>query len=426
VNTTAPLHLVVIGAGVVGIITAIEARQRGLAVTLIDPEEPGGEHAASYGNAGWLSSHSVIPPSTPGLWKQLPRMLRDPAGPLKLDWTYVPKAASWLARYVMAGSTPAKVSRTAAALRPLLVGASGLHKRLADAAGVPELIEQRGVMHAYPSEQAFQADGLGWRIRRECGIAWTEFKGPALRDIEPALASRYQFGLVVDEVGRCRDPGAYLAALASYFRSLGGVIERAAAADFVLSPDNRLASVLTDRGEMPCDRAVIAAGIRSKPIAARLGDRLPLESERGYHVMIETPQHPPAHSIMTGDSKIVINPMLCGLRASGQVEIAGVDAAPDWRRADIVLNHLKAAVPGLGDPSRLTVRRWMGHRPSLPDGLPCIGPSRPSGDVIYAFGHGHVGLTASARTGRIAAQLAAGEFPEIAIEPFSPLRFLGR
>jgi D-amino-acid dehydrogenase len=170
---------------------------------------------------------------------------------------------------------------------------------------------------------------------------------------------------------------------------------------------------------------VVAAGARSKPLAASIGDRLPLETERGYHVMIEGAETGPRTSMMASDAKMVVNWTDKGLRAAGQVEIGGLDAAPNWKRAQVLRDHLLSMFPKLPkDLPAANVRTWFGHRPSMPDGRPCLGYSRASRDVVYAFGHGHVGLVSSARTGRVVAQLIGGREPEIPVAPFDPKRYL--
>src|SRR5437773_110023 len=201
---TAPTgrHVAIIGAGAVGVISAIEALRDGYRVTLIDPGEPGGTQAASYGNAGWLSSHSVIPPAEPGTWKKIPSYLMDPLGPLAVRWSYLPKALPWLISYLLSGWTEARVENTARALRPLLIDAPALHKKLAEEAGVGHLIERQGVMHVYPSRAAFDADRLGWSIRGRVGVKWLEISADEMRQREPDLHPRYQFGVLVEEAGR--------------------------------------------------------------------------------------------------------------------------------------------------------------------------------------------------------------------------------
>ena len=168
-------HVAIIGAGAVGVISAIEALREGHRVTLIDAGEPGGEQAASYGNAGWLSSHSVIPPAEPGIWKKVPGYLMDPLGPLAIRWSYLPKALPWLIKYLLSGWTEARVEKTAFALRDLLKDAPLLHRKLAEEAGVPELVERNGVMHVFPSRGNFDND-LGWRLRKKVGVEWMELE----------------------------------------------------------------------------------------------------------------------------------------------------------------------------------------------------------------------------------------------------------
>ena len=416
-------HVAIIGAGIIGVISAIEARRDGNRVTIIEPETPGGQQAASYGNAGWLGTHSVIPPAMPGVWRKLPHYLMDPLGPLAIRWTYFPRALPWLVRYLWSGWTEAKVEETARALRDLLKDAPILHKALAAEAGLSDLIEHQGVMHIYPSRAAFDAERLAWDIRGRVGVQWLELSGDEMRQREPDLDPRYGFGILVEEAGRCRDPGSYVAGLADHARALGADIVSARATGLKVE-SGRLKAVVTDRGEIACDAAVVAAGIRSRQLCATIGDHLPLETERGYHIMIENPGVNLRTSFMS-DTKMAVNAMEGGLRAAGQVEIAGLEAAPDWRRAEILRDHLLSLFPKLPRDLPMTrLRVWLGHRPSMPDGRPCIGHARATRDIVYAFGHGHVGLVGSARTGRLVAQLIAGRETEIPIGPFDPGRYL--
>ena len=417
-------HVVVIGAGAVGSATAIEALRAGLRVTVVEPDEPGGPQATSYGNAGWLSSHSVVPPALPGAWRKVPGWLADPLGPLALRWRYLPRATPWLLRYLASGWTEARVQRTANALRTLLADAPMLHARLAAEAGVPQLIEQRGLLHAYRSRSEFDADALGWRVRGRVGIRWEEWDEDELHRREPDLDLRYTLGIFVPEAGHCRNPGAYVAALARHALA-GGACRIAARATGFRIDGGRLRAVRTDAGDIACDVAVICAGARSAALAAAAGSSVPLESERGYHVVVEDAVVGPRTPVMVADGKLIAHWMDGGLRAAGQVEIGGLEAAPDWRRADILHSHLQSMFPRLAQaaPDAPAVKRWLGHRPSMPDGLPCIGPARASADIVLAFGHGHVGLCGSARTARLVAQLLAGVAPEVALAPFDPRRF---
>ncbi|MFB9949223.1 NAD(P)/FAD-dependent oxidoreductase [Rhizobium puerariae] len=415
---------VVIGGGAIGAMCALEILRRGLSVTILEPGEPGGEQAASFGNAGWLSSHSVLPPSEPGLWKKVPGYLLDPLGPLAIRPRRFPAALPWLLRYLAAGSSEEKLVRTAEALRSLLEDAPRLHARIAAEAGIRDLVrDDGGLLHIYPDRATFGREARAWRIRSGVGIEWQEMDDQSLHAMEPDLSPEYRFGVLVGEAGHCSDPGAYVAGLTGYAVARGASLLKTRATGFSFA-DGRLRAVRTGTGDVPADIAVIAAGIFSQPLARAAGDRIPLESERGYHVAIDAPEIVPSRPMMVHDRKIVITPVAGRLRAAGQVEIAGIAAAPNWQRAEILKQHLLATFPGLArDGAVGRLHAWQGHRPSTPDGLPCIGPSRATADVLHAFGHGHVGLASSARTGRLIGQIVAGEPPEIPLAPFSPKRF---
>lgn len=414
----------VIGAGAIGAQTAVQLVERGLDVVLIEPGRPGADHAASYGNAAWLSSHSVVPPATPGVWKQLPGWLMDPLGPLAVRPAYLPRSAGWLWRYLASASTEAKVSAIARHLRTLLIDAPRLHAEVAERAGLSHLIDATsGLMHVWPDRAAFQGDAFGWEIRRKAGVQWSELDGTEIAAMQPDLSRDYDFGIFVPEGGHCRNPGAYVAGLADYAERRGARRLDAQATGF-MQAGGRLTGVQTSAGSVSCGAAVIAAGARSRALAAQAGDRVPLETERGYHVTVEGGELPgPSIPVMVGDRKVIVTKLAQGIRCAGQVEIGGLEAAPDWRRAEILRKHLAEVIPSL-DTSNAKV--WMGHRPSTPDGMPVIGPASQIAGIVHAFGHGHVGLVGSARTGRLAAQLVTGETPDIDLGGFSPRRFLRR
>jgi D-amino-acid dehydrogenase len=415
--------VVIIGAGLIGAISAVNAVRAGHRVTLLEPDTPGGEQASSYGNAGWLSSHSVIPPAQPGTWKKVPGYLLDPLGPLAIRWAYLPHALPWLLRYLAAGATHARIAVIGQALRTLLVDAPALHAELAEQAGAAHLIARKGLLHVYPSRAEFEVEARAWDVRRAVGVQWRELGADEIRAHEPGLHERYRFGVLVEEAGHCRDPGAYVAALVAHARALGATIMRGRASGFRVE-QRRLRAVTTDTGDIACDAVVIAAGARSKALAAAAGDRVSLESERGYHATIAQPEAGPRTPVMASDAKVIATMMEGGLRVAGQVEIASFDAAPNWRRAEILRDHALAMFPALArDLPASRVRYWLGRRPSTPDGLPCIGYASASRDIIHAFGHGHVGLVSSARTGRLVAQLLSDRAPEIPLEPFDPRRF---
>lgn len=417
------MNILVIGAGIVGAATALRLTQAGHAVTILDPGEPGGEQAASYGNGCWLSPASVVPMSMPGIWKKVPKFLLDPLGPLAIRPAYLPRMLPWLIRFLAAGSTVAKVEATARALRPLLEDAPEQHRAIAADAGAEHLIHRQGILYIFPDRAAFDAEALAWRLRRDNGVRWIEIEADELRQREPALDRRYTFAVLVEAGGHCSDPGALVAALVAAACAQGAVLRRARATGFRIE-NAKLRAVLTEAGEVPAERAVIAAGAHSRALAAGLGDDVPLETERGYHAQVLDAETGPLTPTMPSDGKMSITRMAGGLRCAGQVELAGLDAAPNFRRAEILRDFLLRAYPTLTrDLPADRVKFWMGHRPSMADGLPVIGFSRATNDVLHAFGHGHVGLAAGPKTALWVTALLAGRDPGVDMAPYSARRF---
>ena len=415
--------VVVIGGGVVGLACAIELLRDGHRVTLVEPGSFGGEQAASYGNGTLLNPSSVIPMSSPGLWRKVPGYLMDPLGPLTIRWSYLPRLLPWLRRFVQAGSTAAKVAAIGRALQPLLANAPALHRTLAEEAGVGDLIARQGVLFVFPDRSAFEAEALSWRVRADNGVRWLELDEDELRQREPSLDRHYKFAVLIEENGQCRDPGAYVAALARHVVALGATILQSGATGFRIK-GGRLFAVTTRDGEVACDKAVIAAGAWSKVLAAAAGDRVFLQTERGYHVVISDPGIEPRYPVMPSDGKMACVMTPAGLRLAGQVELAGLEDGPNWKRAEVLLAFARKVYPELpADLPPERVKLWMGHRPSTPDGLPCLGLASGCSDVVHAFGHGHVGLTAAATTGKIVADLVAGRVPAFDLAPYSATRF---
>jgi D-amino-acid dehydrogenase len=406
----------------VGVCAASWLQRDGHSVFLVEPGNPG--EGASFGNAGCFNGSSVTPVAMPGVIRNLPHWLKDPLGPLSLRWSYLPSILPYLYRFMRA-ATPEKVRAQAKALRPLIAPTVPLVRELARDAGADALVHQRGHLYVYRSEAALAKDGLAWALRRENGVEVDEFDVDELRQLEPALSRDYVRGLLVRENGHTSNPFGLVSALLEHFRRQGGEVVRARALGFRLE-GGRLTAIRSDAGDLAADAAIVCAGAHSKPLAATLGNRVPLETERGYHLMIRDPEAMPRIPTADADGKFVATPMELGLRFAGTVELAGLDAPPDFRRARILLEQGRRMLPGLATrhaEERISV--WMGHRPSLPDSLPVLGPSRTTPDVIYAFGHGHIGMTAAPMTGKIVADLVAGRRAPIDIAPFAPGRFGG-
>jgi D-amino-acid dehydrogenase len=410
----------VIGAGMVGVCTASWLQRDGHSVFLVEAEEPG--HGASFGNAGCFNGSSVTPISMPGVIRNVPRWLFNPLGPLSLRWSYLPAIAPWLVRFMRAG-TPEKVRAQANALRPLVGPTLEALRPLVAAAGAEDLVHRLGHLYVYRSVESLKKDHLAWELRRKNGVEIDEFDADELRQLEPALSRDYVRGVLVRENGHTSNPLGLVERLLAQFLRSGGELVHARAHGFRLE-GRRLAAIQTDAGDLPADAAIVCTGAYSKPLAAALGDRVPLETERGYHLMISNPEIMPRIPTADADGKFVATPMDTGLRFAGTVELAGLAAPPDWRRARILLAQGRKMLPGLAaSHPEESISMWMGHRPSLPDSLPVLGPSSATPDVVYAFGHGHVGMTAAPMTGKIVADLVAGRPPAIDIASFAAGRF---
>ncbi len=412
-------HVTVIGAGVVGLASAAALVRRGHRVTLVDPRPPG--EYCSYGNAGCLSRASCVPLGLPGVWKKVPGWLADPMGPLSIRLRHLPTLAPWLWRFQRA-STAARVATIADALHALLDPTIERWRALAAWAGVPELIVQHGYAFAYDSAASFAADAFGHELRRRRGVALEVLEGAAIRAFDPALSPRTTHLVLLPQQGHCPNPLRLSQALAQALRSAGATFVRQRARAFDRS-DGHVARVITDGEPITADIVLIAAGAHSNALSSQLGGDVPMTTERGYHVMLESPTVAPRVPVMSGTGKYFATPMENGLRIAGGVELASLDAPPDWRRADALLAGARALLPQLLHGE---VTRWMGHRPSMPDSMPVLGRSPHAANVLFAFGHGHVGLTAAAPTAEIVADLVDQRTPAIDIRPFAAERFQRR
>jgi len=408
--------ITVIGAGIVGVAVASYLQRDGHSVTLVDRGPPG--EFTSMGNAGILSPGSVVPVGMPGVLKKVPQWLTDPAAPLSVKWGYLPQAAPWLWRFIRA-SRRDRVEQIADGLRPLLGQTFEAYRTLTHAAGCTDLINQSGYIAVYETEAAFRADALAWELRRARGVKVVDIDAAQIREHDPDLAPIYVRGVLLPEQGYVANPLWLTQRLFNHFIAAGGSYLQRDVTGFELS-GGKVGALSTTGGPLAVDRVVLAAGVFSAKLAAMLGTRVPLESQRGYHVHFPEPGISPRTPVMSGEYKFFVTPMADGLRNAGTVEIAGVEAPPTQARIDALVRHTRRMYPGARLDGMAT---WMGHRPCTPDSLPVIGQSRQFGNVYFAFGHGHTGLCGGAPTGRLVADLVAGRPPNIDPAPYSPERF---
>ena len=409
-------NVLVIGARIVGTCCALYLQREGFIVTLMDRGGPG--EGASLGNAGNLGIASCVPAAMPGLFKKILLMLLDPAAPLKLRWSHLPAALPWFVRFLRAASR--RRAEEIADARQSLLGRlhEGCAPLLADASA-EKLIAHSGLLMVWESDAVFEGARYAINLRRRRGVEFEILSGNEARNIEPALSSNVKHAVYVPRLAHVADPLRLTRTLAEHFTRRGGRILREQARGFEIGLDGPR-RVIADMGGHEVDQVVLSAGVWSRPLAAELGTRVPLEAERGYHAMFPDPRINLRVAVMSADRYIAITHMEHSVRASGIAEFAPVDAAPNWNYVRRIREHAGAVLPGL---NAAVGSQWMGPRPSHPDSKPVIGRSPRFRSVYFAFGHDHIGLALGGITGKLIGEIVAGRPPSIDLTPFRPDRF---
>jgi len=409
--------VLVIGAGSVGLAIALRLQQEGRQVTVIDRTGVAAE--ASRGNAGALAFTDIMPLASPGILRKAPRWLLDPLGPLSIAPAYLPRIAPWLFHFWRA-SFPERVKASAAAQAALMDLSIGETDAMLAAAGATDMLRSDGVLHLYESEAELAASQPGWQARADHGIAFTHLHGAqAIAELQPGLSSALVAATFLPAWKTVTDPLLLTLALARRFTELGGRLHLGEA--LALEPAAAgIVAPLAGAQRITAQQVVVAAGAWSHRLARTLGERIPLETERGYNTTLPVTAFELKRQLTFGGHGFVVTPLSCGVRVGGAVELAGLDAPPNYQRSEVLLAKAKRFMPGLATEGGT---QWMGFRPSLPDSLPAIGRAARDARVTYAFGHGHLGLTQAASTARLVADLMAGRPSALDLSPFRPQRF---
>lgn len=408
--------VVVVGAGIVGVCCALYLLRDGHRVVLLDRSAPG--EGASFGNGSIITEEAVVPVQTPGIQWKVPAMLMDPLGPLSIRWSYLPKLVPWLTRFVGASST-VQVETISISLKALLTGALAAYDPLLEAAGIQDMVRRSGWVSVYETDAGFKAYGPMLELQRRRGVRFDVLPAEELRQLEPSLAPVFKWGVFYPDVSHTVNNFRFVQELALAFVRLGGEIRTANVVGFV-QKDRQVSAVRTEAETISCSAVVIAAGAWSKALAAMLGSKLPLDTERGYHLTLPHAGVSPRIPVYSTERGFVCTPLENGLRIAGTVELGGLDAPPNWRRAERLYENASRWFPGL---DRREESRWMGFRPSMPDSVPVIGPAPHHKNAFFVFGHGHCGLSLAARTGELMAALFAGRDPGIDMAPYAADRF---
>jgi len=415
-DTHRPRHCTVVGAGIVGVCCAFALLRDGHRVTLIDRDEPG--RGCSFGNGGIIQVGASVPVATPGVLRQVPRMLLDPNGPLVIRWPYLPRLTPYLLRFI-AAARPDRVERISVAIAALLDGAIEAFREMLGAAGALDAIAHTGELYVYQSETAYRAARAAHDMRRRRGVRVEELSADEVRQLVPAIAPSVRRGVFLPDCMTATNPFHLTTRLVEAFRRDGGVVLRETLRD-IETDSGRRVTLLTDVGRHDVDRLVLATGAWSRRWAAKLGARIPMDTERGYHAMLSDPGIDLRVPVLSGDHRFAVTPMADGIRVAGTAELAGLEAPPDYRRAGMLLPMAEALLPGLRTRPH---ECWMGHRPSTPDSLPVIGRSQQFPEAFFAFGHGHLGLTLGPIAGKLVADLVAARPLSVDMEPYAAERF---
>lgn len=409
--------LIVVGAGIVGLACAWSAQRRGWRVTLVDRDFEGDR--ASHGNAGGIAVSECIPLNLSGLGLKPLHWLMDPLGPLAIRPTHAPKLLPWFMA-LRKVAEPGNYLRIAQALSALNDRSLADFEALLADAGLSGDLHKRGALTVYETRAAFEKDTEEWRLKRRLGVRWRSVDADELRALEPGLAPVFAQAVMLEDWAHIDDPLRIVAGLRRRVREQGAEFVTGNTVKLLGNHGDQVGVQLSDGRRLLADHMVVAAGAWSAELAHTLGDKALLESERGYNTTLPGSAARLNREVIFAERKFVATPLSVGLRIGGAAEFAGLQAPANYQRSDALLQLARRYLPGLDERD---ARKWMGHRPATPDSLPVIGPSRANAKVLYAFGHGHLGLTQSATTGELIGHLLAGSQAPIDLAPYTITRF---
>ncbi len=407
---------IVIGAGIIGTAIAHDLQKRGRRVVLVDRDAPG--KGASFGNMASIAVTEFMPASRPSVWRQIPGWMLDPEGPVRIRPSYMPRLVPWFLRFI-AASRPSKLRALEAQGAALCARSLNDTLELLGDVGLKDQISDEGCLSLYTDEAEFKADRDHIEILERFGFPHEVIGRQAIKALEPELSDKIGLAVLFPQNRSMKDPYKLVLALADRFTALGGRIERGEVTGFVRGEGIR-GVVLKDGRQLAADEVVICAGAFSARLAAMLDEPIPLETERGYHTQIMAPGILMKHSIIWPARAFMVTPTAGGIRVGGTVEMAGLDAAPDYRRSKVTVKRAKEALPNL---ECRECTEWMGHRPALPDTVPILSASARTRGLFYATGHGHLGLTYAATTARLMGDLITGMKPPVDLTPYRINRF---
>jgi glycine/D-amino acid oxidase-like deaminating enzyme len=408
-------EVAVIGAGFVGLSCAYWLMRDGHRVTLFDPQGPG--EGASYGNAATFANYACIPVNNPDVFRNLPRILFSSTSPLRIRWGYLPTLAPWLSRFLLS-ATPHRYEASAKALASLLNRALDGYREMLTIDGMSSFVRERECLYLYSNAASLQAAQPSLALRRSLGVKFETLDRDAIRQLEPNLAPIFEHGTLFNDSWFLSDPREFLRTLHASMQSRGLMHQRVGIDR--IEPTRNGVRLVGDNGRAyDAAHTIVCAGALSGPFARQCGDAVPLDTERGYHVHFPGASKLISRPCGWAERGFYMTPLTSGVRAAGTVELGGLTPHKNMSLLNLIRTSAKEALPGLPQPDS----DWLGFRPSLPDGLPVIGPSSNSPRVVYAFGHQHLGVTLGGVTGSVVADIVAGRTSPVDLGPYSPRRF---
>ena len=406
--------IAVIGAGIQGVCISLSLIKKGHKVTMFDRGEPG--NSASYGNAGHFSPYASVPMNRPDILVDVPSMLLSSNGPLALKWNYVPKMLPWFLKFIK-NCTKKNMLHTAKYMHQILDLALPAYDDLFQDVDITGLIENKGIIYFW-TDKDLKSRELEINIRKQLGVKQQLLTPKEIHDLEPHLNQIYHGGVLYPQARHTRNPKKILLKLFDLFLDRGGKFKKQNVETILFSSDDQ-PTVKTNQDAYKFDKAVIACGAFSKKLTDQVDEKIPLDTERGYHVHFKNHDHLLSRPVIFLNRGFGITPMEQGLRVVGTVEFGGLNNPLSKKRIQNLINNAKYLFPELGKHED----EWLGFRPTLPDFLPVIGPSKNHKNLFYSFGHHHLGWTLGAISGKIISKMISGEKTNLDLEPYHSSRF---
>ena len=408
------LKIGIIGAGIQGISNALFLQKKGFNVTIFDRDQPGSS-TASYGNAGHFSPYASVPINRPDVLTDVPAMLLSSTGPLALKWNYVPKMIPWFLKFIKNCSTK-KMMHTAKNMHQILDLALPAYDELFDEIDLEGLVEKKGILYIW-NDKSLKSRELEINVRKELGVDQQVVTPKEIHDLEPNIKPFYHGGVYYRHGRHARNPKKILLKLFDLFLKKGGKFLKLNVQD--IDFDGEIPIIKTETQRFIFDKIIIACGAFSKRLTDNLDEKIPLDTERGYHVHFKDCDHLLSRPVIFSNRGFGITPMEQGLRVVGTVEFGGLQNPLSKGRIKNLINNAKYMLGDLPEHED----EWLGFRPSTPDFLPVIGPSKNHKNIFYCFGHHHLGWTLGPISGKIIAGMITGENTNLDLKPYSSLRF---